>query len=185
MCYPQASCLHLSGRKALKLLFQISRLFRSSCHLYQPHSSMSKWFSTSVFFSFSPTLYLSLLLSHPASCLPSLCFSQTFTPLSSFSFPFASFAIRQSLATNFLWAFICFQSSGKYGLVNKKNTFSHAILYSRVCMHAPSPFSVYLNREVMNVGTFITSNRQGEDWIYDMQTMLSTNNRYIVGFSRH
>lgn len=61
----ETPCLHHpSGREAPKLLFHISRLFRSSCHLYQPHSSMPKWFSASVSFGFSP------LLSHSPTLLP-------------------------------------------------------------------------------------------------------------------
>lgn len=58
-----------SRRKAPRLLFQIPSLFRSSCHLYQPHSSMPKWFSTSVSFTFPASL---LPVSHlRASCTPS------------------------------------------------------------------------------------------------------------------
>lgn len=119
MWYPPALCLHLSGKKALKLLFQISRLFRSSCHLQQPHSAMPKWFSTSVSFSFSPALPPSL----PSS-------SATLAPV-----PLHCVPCRPSLRSLLFFPFTCFE-------VHEKNSNKLCILW--VCNHLSETPGIFI-----------------------------------------
>lgn len=161
MCYPQASCLHLSGRKALKLLFQISRLFRSSCHLYQLHSSMSKWFSTSVSFSSSPTLSLSLSYSPTLLPVSLHCVSRRPSPLSLLSLSLRILC-RPPKPSNNHWDLQTQEaSSGKYSLVNKKTRLvTPSCTVGYVCTHRHPSLYIRTGRWCMSGHLLLVTDKE-------------------------